>query len=139
MFEFVLAAAVAAVPLSALAAKVSVTDAWVRALPGNAAGYFTLTNTGDTAITLTGIKTDACGMAMLHKTSMGGGMASMSMVDTIPLRPHETVKFAPAGYHVMCMSPTAAVKPGAKVTMTLLFADKTENAVVFAVKNAAGR
>jgi copper(I)-binding protein len=136
--EIAMIAVVLATPATALAAKVAVTGAWVRALPGNAAGYFTMRNDGDRSLALTGVRTRACGMAMLHKTSSGGGMASMSDVESVPLAPHETVRFAPGGYHVMCMEPTAAVKPGGKITMTLLFADKSENAVVFAVKNAAG-
>jgi hypothetical protein len=131
--------AVAAGPVNALAAKVTVTGAWVRALPGNAAGYFTMRNDGTASVTLTGMKTAACGMAMLHKTSSGGGMASMSGVDSVPLAPHETVAFAPGGYHVMCMQPTAAVKPGKSITMMFEFSDKTELPVTFAVKNAAGR
>ena len=138
ILEAMIAVAVLATPVSAFAAKVTVTGAWVRALPGNAAGYFTMKNDGDKTIVLTGVKTAACGMPMLHKTSSGGGMASMSDVNTIPLAPHETIKFAPGGYHIMCMDPTAAVKPGKSVTMTFLFADKTSNTVTFAVKNAAG-
>lgn len=131
--------AVAVAPANALAAKVTVTGAWVRALPGNAAGYFIMRNDGTASVTLTGVKTAACGMAMLHKTSSGGGMASMSDVTSVPLAPHETVAFAPGGYHVMCMNPTAAVKPGQSVTMTFEFSDKTELPVAFAVKSAAGR
>jgi len=139
VFSFVVLGMLLAVPAVAAPAKITVTNAWVRALPGNAAGYFTLTNNGNTTIELVGIKTDACGMAMLHRSSTGGGMASMAMVHSISLAPHDTVKFEPGGYHVMCMDPTPAVKPGKTVTMTLQFTDKTENTVTFAVKNAAGR
>jgi len=139
LLEIAVSAAVMATPVNALAAKVTVTGAWVRALPGNAAGYFTMRNDSDTSVVLTGVKTAACGMAMLHKTSSGGGMASMSDVERVPLAPHETVKFAPGGYHVMCMDPAAAVAPGKSVTMKLEFSDKSELPVVFVVKNAAGR
>jgi copper(I)-binding protein len=137
--EIAMIALVLATPATALAAKVTVTGAWVRALPGNAAGYFTMRNDSDTPVALTGVRTVACGMAMLHKTWSGGGMASMSDVESVPLAPHETVRFAPGRYHVMCMEPTAAVKPGKSVTMTLEFSDKSEKTVVFSVKNAAGR
>src|SRR5690349_1252912 len=122
----------------ALAAKVTIANPWVRALPGNAAGYFTLTNDSDKTIVLTGARSTACGMVMLHKTSRGGGMASMSDMSEIRLAPHETVKFAPGGLHLMCMDPTPAMKPDKTVTVTLEFADKSQNPVSFAVKNAAG-
>jgi copper(I)-binding protein len=125
-------------PVAASAAKVTIANPWMRALPGNAAGYFTLTNDSDKTVALTGVRSSACGMVMLHKTSRDGGMASMSDMAEIKLAPHETVKFAPGGLHLMCMEPSAAVKPGKVVTVTLEFADRSENPVSFAVKNAAG-
>jgi copper(I)-binding protein len=137
--EVIVAVALVIAPTGALAAKVTISNAWVRALPGNAAGYFTMRNEGDKPVALTGVRTPACGMAMLHKTSSGEGMASMSDVESVPLAPHETVAFAPGGYHVMCMDPTGVVKPGKSVMMTLEFSDKSEKPVMFAVKNAAGR
>jgi copper(I)-binding protein len=50
-------------------------------------------------------QSDACGMVMLHKSSRGGGMATMSDVPEVKLAPHETVKFEPGSYHLMCMDP----------------------------------
>jgi len=126
------------IPVAAAAARITIADPWVRALPGNAAGYVTLTNDSDKTITLVGVRSNACGMVMLHKTSRDGGMASMSDMAEVKLSPHETVKFAPGGLHLMCMEPTAAMKPGKTVTMVLEFSDKSENPVSFAVKNAAG-
>ncbi len=126
------------VPVAASAAKITIANPWVRSLPGNAAGYFTLTNDGDKAIVLTGAHSSACGMVMLHKTSKDGGMASMSDMTDVKLAPRETVKFAPGALHLMCMEPTTAVKPGRTVIVTLEFADKSTNPVSFAVKNASG-
>ena len=137
--EVIAAGVLVIAPAGALASKVTVSNAWVRALPGNAAGYFTMRNDANEAVSLTGIRTNVCGMAMLHKTTSGGGMASMSDVKSVALSPHETVRFAPGGYHVMCMDPTAAVKPGQSVTMMFEFSDRSDLPVVFAVKNAAGR
>jgi copper(I)-binding protein len=137
LLETVAAVAVL-MPLAAEAAKITIAEPWVRALPGNAAGYFTLTNDSDKTIVLVGARSSACGMVMLHKTSREGGMASMSGMTEVRLAPHETVKFAPGGLHLMCMDQTAAMKPGKTVTMTLEFADKSQNPVSFAVKNAAG-
>src|ERR1700753_174503 len=91
----VLTALAVLAPPSAFAAKVTVTGAWIRALPGDAAGYFTMQNNGDKGVSLTGIVTSACGMAMLHKSDTGNGMASMNDVASVPLAPHETVTFAP--------------------------------------------
>ena len=51
----------------ALAAPVTVSDAWFRALPGNlpAGGYFTAHNGGKTNLAITGASSSACGMLML--------------------------------------------------------------------------
>jgi copper(I)-binding protein len=118
-----------------------VTDAWFRALPAGlpSSGYFTLANPGAAAITLTGAQSPACGMLMLHKSSDSGGMSMMTDVASVDVPPHGQVKFAPGGYHLMCMDPTPAMKAAAKVPVTLMFADKSKVQVSFAVKNAKGK
>jgi periplasmic copper chaperone A len=125
----------------AIAQAATVTDAWFRALPSGlpAGGYFTLSNPGAAAISLTGAQSAACGMLMLHKSSDSGGMSMMSDVASVDVPPGGRVKFAPGGYHLMCMNPTPAMMPGAKVPVTLVFADKSKMDVSFDVKNAKGK
>lgn len=62
------------------ATELSVTNAWMRALPASvpSGGYFILHNAGSTSVTLTGASSPACGMLMLHKTSSMDGMSGMS-------------------------------------------------------------
>jgi copper(I)-binding protein len=50
-----------------------------------------------------------------------------------------TLKFAPGGYHLMCMDPTPAIRPGNRVPVTLTFADGRRLMVSFPVRNAAGK
>lgn len=138
ILEAMIAAACVLAPASAWAAKVTVTDAWIRALPGHAAGYFTLRNDGNAPVVLNGAASDACGMVMLHKSENSGGMSSMADVPEVKLAPGEAVKFEPGSYHLMCMDPKPSLKPGTTATVTLQFADKSQTAVRFAVKNAAG-
>lgn len=123
------------------AGAVTVTGGWIRALPGNApaGGYFTLTNDSGHRIVLTGAESPVCGMLMLHKTETESGMASMSGVTSIPIAVGGHVTFAPGGYHLMCMNPTAAVEPGNKVPVTLIFEDGTKVTSEFAVRGATGR
>jgi hypothetical protein len=125
-------------PVSVWAAKVTVTDAWIRSLPGQAAGYFTLHNDGSVPVVLNGASSSSCGTIMLHKSENNGGMSSMTDVPAVKLAPNETVKFEPGAYHLMCMDPKPALKPGTEATVMLKFTDKTQTAVRFAVKNAAG-
>jgi copper(I)-binding protein len=138
-FEIAIAGLLLATP--AAAAEVQISDAWIRALPAPSpsGGYFTLKNTGKSEITLTGAKSPACGMLMLHRSKEMGGMSSMEDVSSVPVAAGGEVRFMPGGYHLMCMDPTAAIKPGSSVAVTLLFSDKTEAAANFAVKNAQGK
>ena len=112
--EIAIAALLFAVPAGA--AEVQISDAWIRALPPPApsGGYFILRNTGKAEIALTGAKSPACGMLMLHHSKEMGGMSSMEDVSSVPVPPGGELRFMPGGYHLMCMDPTPAISPGAK-------------------------
>lgn len=124
----------------ALAAPLEVGDAWFRALPAGlpAGGYFTLRNNGAADASLTGASSPACGMLMLHMSMEEGGTSSMMQVKSVSVPAHGKLAFAPGGYHLMCMHPAGAMKPGATVAVTLEFADGTKLEAPFAVKDAKG-
>ena len=125
---------------AAQAGSLTVSDGWIRALPAKvpAGGYFTLSNDSGRRMALTGASSPACGMLMLHKTDTESGMASMNDVTAIPIAVGAHVSFAPGGYHLMCMDPTAAIEPGNKVPVTLIFLDGTKVTTTFAVRDATG-
>jgi len=122
----------------AFASELSITNAWFRAMPANlpAAGYFKLHNGGPKSVELTGATSPACGMLMLHKSTMSGGMSQMSDVESIAIPAGTTLSFQPGGYHLMCMSPS--LHPGGKAVVELQFVDGRTLAAAFAVKNAKG-
>jgi periplasmic copper chaperone A len=126
---------------SAKAAQITVSDAWIRALPASvpSGGYFTLHNGGTKPIALTGASSPACGMLMLHKSENTGGMTAMEDVSSIDVPAGETVKFTPGGYHLMCMDATPAIKPGATIQVKLSFKDGSSLQIPFAVRSAAGK
>jgi periplasmic copper chaperone A len=128
-------------PTCALAGPVQVIGAWIRALPAGlpAAGYFTLHNTSSKEVALTTAASAGCGMLMMHKSNEAGGMGSMADVQSVAVPAGGTVKFAPGGYHLMCMNPTASIKPGTNVSVTLGFSDGSKVASLFAVRNAQGK
>jgi hypothetical protein len=99
-----------------------------------AAGYFTLQNNTGSAIDLTGASSSACGMLMLHQSKEVNGVEKMLPVKRISVSAHGTVLFAPGGYHLMCMSPSNAMKVGATVPVTLKFADGKTISARFPVK-----
>jgi hypothetical protein len=78
-------------------------------------------------------------MLMLHKSENAGGAMRMVDVSSVEVAPRATLKFAPAGYHLMCMDPSPALKPGAHVAVTFIFDDGTNVTSEFAVRNAAGK
>lgn len=126
--------------MAAEPAGISISDAWVRMIVPSrpAAGYFTLSNDSDSAATLTGASSPACGSAMLHQSVRENGTDKMVMVKSVDVPAHGTLSFAPAGYHVMCMAPTEAMKIGAKVPFTLTFGDGSSLTAEFPVKGPAG-
>lgn len=127
-------------PAAAYADSITVTDGWIRALPAPtpSAGYFILTNDSGRRLALTGASSPACGSLMLHKSETTGGMASMSDVEEVPIAIGATLRFSPGTYHLMCMQPTAAIRPGNKVPVTLVFSDGPRVTTEFLVRDATG-
>ncbi len=127
-------------PLAAQAATpVTVTAAWFRYLLPQipAGGYMTLHNPGPRPATLTNAASPACGMMMLHRSVNRNGTDMMLPVDHISIPPGGTLRFAPGGYHLMCMAPV--MKPGDTVTVTLHFTGDAPVTVPFAVRSATGK
>jgi copper(I)-binding protein len=120
-----MACLLATLPLAAQAASptVTVTKPWMRYLLPSlpAAGYMTLTNSGNTAAVLTGAASPACGMLMLHESQDASGMSMMMDIQTITIPANGSVTFAPGGYHLMCMQPK--MKIGDQLPVTLSFQD----------------
>ncbi|MEO7054069.1 MAG: copper chaperone PCu(A)C [Rhizomicrobium sp.] len=114
---------------------------WIRALPGTvpSGGYFVLHNDGKAQVTLTGAESPACGMLMLHLSENQGGMSSMRHVDSIDVAPGGALEFKQGSYHLMCMQPKPAIKPGAKVPVTLTFQDGAKITADFPVRDATGK
>ena len=123
----------------ALAAPVTVSDAWFRSLPAGipAGGYFIAHNGGRTNLAITGASSPACGMLMLHESSDKGGMSSMDMVEKVPLPAGGEARFTPGGFHLMCMQPKMTI--GGKVSVALTLSDGSSVTVPFAVRDAKGK
>ena len=119
-------------------ANVHATHAWVRYLLPSlpAAGYMTLTNTGDTTTRLVKARSPACGALMLHESMDDGGTAMMAMVKSITIPAHGQVSFAEGGYHLMCTQPK--MQPGGKVGITLAFDDGDDLLLLVPVYGPSG-
>ncbi|TDX22193.1 hypothetical protein DFO67_1303 [Modicisalibacter xianhensis] len=117
----------------AAAADIEVETPCLRLLPGDlpAAGYFSLSNTGDESAALVGADSATFGRVRMHQSIQEKGVASMEPVPRLELAPGETVEFAPGGYHLMLMERGQPLALGDEVTVTLKFDDGRRTPVVF--------
>lgn len=125
-------------PAFAAPKGVSIEKPWIRLIikARPAAGYFTLRNDSDKPVTLVGAQSNACGTVMLHQSKQVNGVDKMVHVKNVTVKPHDTLKFEPGSYHVMCMKPQMA--RGQSVPMTLSFADGDTLTAQFPVKGVGG-
>ena len=96
-------------------------------------------NSGSSPLELTGAKSPACGMLMLHQSTDSNGVSRMDDIRSLTVPAGGSITFAPGGYHLMCTNPNSAMTPGKSVPVRLLFSNGTETEATFAVKNAAGK
>jgi periplasmic copper chaperone A len=76
---------------------------------------------------------------MMHKSESVGGIEKMLMVDSVPVTAHQSVAFAPGGFHLMCMSLAEIMKPGGSVPVTLKFDGGISLTSDFPVRSAGGK
>jgi periplasmic copper chaperone A len=117
-----------------------ISNPWVRMVIASrpAAGYFTLSNKTAKAETLVGASSPACKSLMLHHSVNQNGVEKMLMVKSITVPAGGQIKFAPGGYHLMCMSPSKDVTSGHSMPITLRFKDGTTAAASFPIRGAMG-
>ncbi|MBW8815168.1 MAG: copper chaperone PCu(A)C [Caulobacterales bacterium] len=131
------ATAAAAAPATAAPATAApvVSAAWSRpAGQGTTGGgYFTLTNPKGPADALVGVETPVAGMAMMHRSSTQGGVATMAMVDAVAVPKGATVTFAPGGYHLMFTDLKRPLKLGDSFPATLKFRSGAKVKATFVV------
>lgn len=115
-----------------------VTHPWFRYLLPQvpAGGFMVLKNDTAAPIILTGTQSPACGMAMLHESVNKSGMDMMTAIKSVTVPAHGIFRFAPGGYHVMCMKPKMAV--GKPVPVTLSFQNHPPMTVFFMVEGPNG-
>lgn len=109
---------------------VVVEGAWARASIGTSrpgAAYMTLRNTGNEAVTLTGITTPIAMMLEIHRTATNDkGVSTMAPAGEITIVPGESVALAPGGLHAMLMRLQEPMNEGESFPLTLTFSDGGE-------------
>lgn len=142
---FALFAAFATVPSQALAGSddIVIEGAWSRASIGTgrpSAAYMTIRNSGETAVSLTGIKTPLAKKAEIHRTKTSStGVSSMEPVGDIVVSPSKAVALEPGGMHVMLMRLQKPLVKGETFPLTLIFSDGGEAKVEIPVLALSAR
>lgn len=97
-------------------------------------GYLIITNSGNTADRLIGVKADFP-RVMIHDTEEKDGVARMFHVDGVDIPAGETVALEPGGMHVMFMGLDGhAFEVGEKIPATLIFETAGELEIEFSVE-----
>ena len=107
------------------AGSLKIEQPWSRATPTGAkvaGGYMTITNTGATADRLVGGSLPQAGRFEIHEMKTENGVMTMRpLAQGLEIKPGETVKLAPGGYHVMFMDLKEPLKQGETVPGELRF------------------
>jgi len=119
-------------------ADIVASEGWSRATPPRATtavGYLVLTNTGSEARSLLRIISPVSDRVMIHRSSIDhNGIARMWPLGELTLKPGETLRFDPVGFHVMFMDVKSPFVAGMKVPLSLLFEDEKEVTVMLEVR-----
>ena len=123
--------------------SLKLTAAWARATPKGATvggGYFTITNTGNAEDRLVGGTSDVSNRFEIHEMSMEKGVMKMrEMTSGIEIKPGQTVRFEPSGYHIMFVGLKQPLKEGDHIKATLQFAKAGHASVDFVVESMGAR
>jgi copper(I)-binding protein len=141
MFKTVMAAMMAAAlfACSSPGPKLNAHDGWARETgkANMAAAYVSIANKGG-ADELTGVRA-TIGEAMLHESSMDGGVMRMRPIDPaqgLVVPSNGSLRLAPGGAHVMITGLKKPLRAGDRFDLTLLFAKAGPRKVTIAVRPA---
>jgi hypothetical protein len=111
------------------AEEITVENAWVRSAPPVAtvlAGYMTIQNHSDKAITLTAVNSPAFESVELHRTTLHGGMMHMEAIKFLVIEGNSSVKLEPNSYHLMLNNPKQKISTGDTIQFSLNFDGATK-------------
>lgn len=116
-----LAAVLALASLQAMAANVSVSDAWARAtMPGQKVSGAYMQITSDADARLVGASSPVVPRVEVHEMKMDGDVMRMREVKAVELPKGKAVALEPGGFHIMLMNLPKPIAAGETIPLTLL-------------------
>jgi len=107
------------------AGNIDIDHPWTRAVPAGAqtaAGYATITNTGQEPDRLIGGSAAGAEAVEVHEMSMQDGVMRMRQLEKgLEIAPGETVELKPGSYHLMMIGLNAAYEEGETVKGSMTF------------------
>ena len=123
--------------------SLKISSPWARATPKGASvggGYMTITNTGAAPDRLVGGSTDISKGFEVHQMKMEGGVMKMRPVaGGLEIKPGQTIKLDPSGYHLMFTGLKEQLKQGERFKATLDFEKAGKVPVEFAVEGIGAK
>jgi copper(I)-binding protein len=122
------------------AARLTVSDAWVKAGSGMTGAFALLSNDGDKTLRLESVTTDVADKVELHETVSDGtgGMTMRPKDGGFTVRPAGRHALAPGGDHIMLMGLDRTLVPGEEVRLVLHLSDGSTQTVRALVKDFTG-
>lgn len=108
------------------ASIVRVEDAWIRTSPPSrdvTGGYLTIINAGNDVLRLVSASSPQAKSIELHEMTMDGDVMRMRPVAEIAVPARGRTMLQPGGLHLMLFGFSMPSKAGARVPLTLTFAD----------------
>jgi periplasmic copper chaperone A len=130
------------ISMPALADGIKVEGAWVRAAPPSVkvlAAYMTIKNDGDNGKTIVGAHSPQFAKVEFHESLTRNGMATMVARDSLVISAGSEVVLKPGGYHMMLIGPQRMIRPGDKISLNLLFSDRTSHEIIANVRKGHGK
>ncbi|WP_061489148.1 copper chaperone PCu(A)C [Acetobacter tropicalis] len=83
--------------------------------------YFTLTNKGENAHLVTNVSSASCRTLVGHHSDQESTTGTLNLFTHLSLPANTTLVFPHGGYHLLCLDPDPALKPGQEATFTFSF------------------
>lgn len=121
---------------------IQIRHAYVNSVPPVAkvtAGYFEMTNIGDTTIILTAISSSTAEKIELHRSVIVNGRMTMHKLMSLKIAPGEKIKLEPGGMHLMLWGLDRSLRSGSLVPLTLHFSSGLSTTIQAKLRNMRDR